>query len=283
MIIVPGSASRKLAESLAKKIDASIAHIEQQRFPDSECYLRIHTDLHGEDVVLVQTAFPDENIIELYLLQHAIRDFKPAKLTTVIPYLGYARQDKKFNPGEALSAQAIIELVQKLSDAVITVDVHSKSILEWFDVHVEEVSGMPPLGSYLREMKTPPEIVIAPDEGAKERAAAVAKTIGCEYDYLQKHRLSGEKVEIKPKELDVSGRTVAIVDDIISTGGTIIEATKQLKKNGAERVYAACTHGIYAKNALPRLQDVCDTIISTDTVERETSVVSVANEIAKKL
>jgi ribose-phosphate pyrophosphokinase len=110
-----------------------------------------------------------------------------------------------------------------------------------------------------------------------------ADVVGCAWDYIEKTRIDGDTVEMKAKNLDVSGKKVAIVDDIIATGGTIVKATEQLKSQGAVEVYAACTHGLFTKNAIPRLKEVCDRVISTDTIENETSVVSAAEEIAKKI
>ena len=121
------------------------------------------------------------------------------------------------------------------------------------------------------------------DKNALDLAKSVAEVIGCSWDYLEKTRIDGEHVEMKAKNLSVSGKKVTIVDDIIATGGTIVKATEQLKSQGASEVHAACTHGLFTKNALARLKVVCDSVISTDTIENDTSVVSVASEVAKAL
>lgn len=281
MIIVSGSASKSLSKALADELGVTLAKVESSRFPDDECYVRIHDNLDGEEVVLVQTSYPDEKIIELFLLQDAVREFNVEKLITVIPYYGYARQDKKFNPGEPISAKSLAKHIQLSSDSLITVDIHEESILGWFDIPAKNISGMSSIGVYLKNLD--PEIIIAPDKGAQELAKAVGEAIGCRWDHLEKTRINGEHVEMKAKNLSVSGKKVAIVDDIIATGGTIVKATEQLKSQGATEVYAACTHGLFAKNALQRLQKVCDRVISTDTIENETSVVSVAEEVAKSL
>jgi ribose-phosphate pyrophosphokinase len=278
MIIVPGSASNSLSKEIANALNSPLAGMGTKRFPDKECYVRILDDLTGQHVILVQTTYPDENIIELLLLQEAVREFEIEKLTTVIPYFGYARQDKKFNPGEPISAKSLAKHFQMASDDLITVDIHEEKIMSWFDIPAKNISGMPQIGLHLKTLD--PHIIIAPDKGALELAKSVAEAIGCDWDHLEKTRIDGEHVEMKTKNLDVSGKNVAIVDDIIATGGTIIEATKHLKAQGASKVYAACTHGLFAKNALPRLKEVCDGVISTDTIENEASVVSVAPEIA---
>jgi ribose-phosphate pyrophosphokinase len=281
MIIVPGSASLSLSKALASELGVKLANVESRRFPDDEGYVRIHDDLDGEEVVLVQTAYPDDKIIELFLLQDAAREFNVNKIITVVPYFGYARQDRKFNAGEPISAKTLAKHLQLSSDSLLTVDIHEESIMHWFDIPSKNISGMPQIGVYLKDIG--PEIIIGPDKGALELAKSVAEATGASWDYLEKTRIDGENVEMKAKNLSVSGKKVAIVDDIIATGGTIVKATEQLKSQGATEVYAACTHGLFAKNALSKLQNVCDKVISTDTIENATSVVSVANEIAKEI
>lgn len=277
--IIGGSSSKSLSEKLAKEINADLAGIVLKRFPDKECYVRIMDDLDNENVVLIQNAYPDENIVEFFLLADAIREFKVKKLTAVIPYFGYARQDKKFNSGEPVSVRALIKRTQIGIDKIIIVDIHDKNVLKWFDISNINISGMPAIGEYLKKLN--PDIVIAPDDGALELAKNVADIVGCSYDYLEKKRIDAEHVEMTPKNLDVKNKNVAIVDDIISTGGTIITATKNLKNQGAKSVYACCTHGLFASNALGKLQRVCDKIVSTDTIENRASIVSVASEIGK--
>ncbi len=281
MIIVSGSASNSLSKTLAHEMGVKLANVESRRFPDDECYVRIHDNLDDEEVVLIQTSYPDEKIIELFLLQDAVREFKVERLVTVIPYYGYARQDKKFNEGEPISAKTLAKLISLSSDSLITVDIHEEKIIDWFDIPGKNISGMPQLGFYLKNLN--PDIIIAPDKGAQELAKIVAGVVECDWDYLEKTRIDGENVEMKAKNLSVSGKKVAIVDDIIATGGTIVRATEHMKSQGAKEVYAACTHGLFAKNSLPRLQAVCHEVISTDTIENEASVVSVAKEVAKVL
>jgi len=277
--IVSGSSSKLLAGRFAKEADVNLVDVNIKRFPDKECYVRIMDDLDNENVVLIQNAWPDENIVEFFLLADAIREFKVKKLTAVIPYFGYARQDKKFNSGEPVSVRALIKRLQIGIDKIITVDIHDENVLKWFDISNINISGMPAIGEYLKKLA--PDIVIAPDDGALELAKNVADIVGCSYDYLEKKRIADMHVEMTPKNLDVKNKNVAIVDDIISTGGTIITATKNLKNQGAKSVYACCTHGLFANNVLGKLQRVCDKIVSTDTIENRASIVSVASEIGK--
>ncbi|WP_455392620.1 ribose-phosphate diphosphokinase [[Eubacterium] cellulosolvens] len=274
MIIVPGSTSTKLAKNLSTELQIPCANVETKRFPDDEAYVRIDSELTNEVVVLIQNTYPDDNIIELFLLQDAISEYEIMKLFTVIPYFGYSRQDKKFNPGEPISARTLARHIELNSDEVILADLHAKSILKWFTKPVHEVSGMAQIGEFLKQYS--PDIIMAPDKGAIERASVVAKVLGADFDYLEKTRIDGHTVSIKAKTLDVKGRSVAIIDDIIATGGTIIKATDELKRQGATNVFAACTHGLYTGGAMARLSEHCDKIISTDTLESETSLVSIA-------
>lgn len=279
MIVISGSSSRRLSEDLARELGAEVIHASIKRFPDDECYVRIEHDSLDREAVIVQNTYPDRAIIELFLLQDAARGLGVEKLITVIPYFGYARQDKRFNPGEAISAKVMAQHIQLNSSKVITVDIHTPSILQWFDrAEAEEVSAVTSIGKYFAGWGI--DTVLAPDKGAAIRAERVASIIGAEWDHLVKTRISGEEVKVAPKKLDVSEKKVLIVDDIISTGGTIMAATSQLKQNGAREVIAACTHGLFVGGALEKLKKVCDEVISTNTIESEVSRISVASQIA---
>ena len=281
MKVLGGSSSPQLSVRLAKELDVGLGKTTVKRFPDGECYVRVHDDLEREDVILVQSTTTDEDIIELLLLQDAIQEYRVRSLITIIPYFGYARQDKLFNPGEAISSRAMIQAIQNKTDTVLLVDIHNLSVLTHFDKPVENISGMLQIANYLKEAGV--EMILSPDEGSVSRARIVAQNIGTSCDYLEKTRIDGETVKITTKVLDVYRKSVCIVDDIIATGGTILEAARQLKDQGAKEVLAACTHGLFAQDALQKLEKVCDTIISSDTIENETSVVSVAPELAKAI
>jgi ribose-phosphate pyrophosphokinase len=280
MFVVGGSASQQLSKELAKCLKGRLAKVEIKRFPDDECYVRIDEDLDGEDVFLVQTTWPDKNIVELFLLQDAIKEFDVSSLTTVVPYFGYARQDKQFKPGEPISARALAKLIQLKTDEFMTVDVHAPKVIDWFeDVSAKNVPGYPAVGRFLKGKGI--QLVLSPDEGRADNAKRVADVVGCEADFLVKERLDGDTVNITPKSLEVKGKKVAIVDDIISTGGTIAKAAESLKEQGASRILAVCTHGVFAGEALTKLRAVCDEICSTDTIENPTTCISVASEIAR--
>ena len=282
MYILGGTSAKNVARNLANKIHQPLLQATYKRFPDDEFYVRVLDDIAGEDVLIVQTAYPDQKIVELLLMQDAVHDAGAKKITVVLPYFGYSRQDKRFEEGEAISARAVAQHISIHADCVITVDPHKEHILKFFTVPAYSCSAVPTIAQYLKEKNI--DIVLAPDKGAKERAKEAATLIDCEYDYLEKTRIDGTTVKITPKKLDAHGKHVAIIDDIISTGGTMANSIKELKKQGAKTVSIACTHGLFVGDAKEKLLSAdCDEIISTDTIETEFSKVSAADCIAEIL
>ena len=275
MYIIGGTASKTVAEELSKLLHVPLAEITSKRFPDDELYVRISDDLSGEEVIIVQTTYPDPNIVELFLLQDAVKEADAKEITAVIPYFGYARQDTKFEDGEPISARAIANLISVYADKVITVDPHKEHILDFFTVPAFSCSAVEELAKYLKEKNV--DMILAPDKGALERAKQASKIIGCDFDYMEKTRINGTTVEIKPKKLRAKGKNVAIIDDIISTGGTMAKSIKELKKHGAKKVFVSCTHGLFAGNAIKKLTSAgCDEIITTDTIKSDFSKVKIA-------
>lgn len=282
MKIIEGSASKKISNDLSKVLNASVVKLERKRFPDGELYVRLLDDVSNEDVIIVQTTFPDEKIIELFLLMDAAKEAKANSITVVAPYFGYARQDQKFKDGEPISARAIAKLISLNADFFVTVDPHKEYILDFFDCEAKSCSAVSAIAEHLKTKDV--DMILAPDRGALNRAKKAASIIGCDFDYMEKTRIDGETVEIKPKSLDAKNKNVAIVDDIISTGGTMSKSIHQLKKNGAKKIYAVCTHGLFADNAIEKLQKAgCYKIISSDTIENKFSEVKVASTISQLL
>ncbi|MCU0853279.1 MAG: ribose-phosphate diphosphokinase, partial [Thermoplasmata archaeon] len=178
MFVVGGSASQLLSKELAKSLKAKLAKVEIKRFPDDECYVRIDDDLDEEEVFLVQTSWPDRNLVELLLLQDAIRQFEVSSLTTVVPYFGYARQDKQFKPGEPISARALAHVIQMNTDEFLTVDVHAPSVIGWFeDISARNVEAYPQIGRHLKGKGV--ELILSPDEGRAKNAKKVADVVNC--------------------------------------------------------------------------------------------------------
>lgn len=282
MYVISGTASKTVAEGISKELDVPLAGMISKRFPDKEMYIQIVDDVSDEDVIIVQTTYPDPNIIELFLLQNAAEEAKAKSITVVIPYFGYARQDTKFKDGEPISAKALANLISLSADKVITVDPHKEHILDFFSTSAVSCSAVPELAKYLKEKDV--DMVLAPDKGALERAKKASELIRCEFDYMEKTRINGETIKIKPKNLNAAGKNVAIIDDIISTGGTMAKSIKELKKYGAKKVFVSCTHGLFAGDAVKKLISAgCDKIISTDTIISDYSKVKIAPCISKLL
>jgi len=275
MYIIGGTASKNVAEELSSLLKMPLAKTISKRFPDNEFYFRIIDNIKGKDVIIVQTTYPDPNLVELFIIQNAVEEAKAKKITVVIPYYGYARQDKKFQEGEPISAKAIAGLISLNADRVITVDPHKEHILDFFSTSAYSCTAVPEIAKYLKKKKI--DLVLAPDKGALDRAKQVSDMINCDYDYMEKTRIDGNTVEMKPKKLQVKNKNVAIVDDIISTGGTMALAIKELKKQGAGKIYVACTHGLFASDSIKRLKQAgCNEIISTDTIQSKYSKVKIA-------
>ncbi len=275
MQVVAGSSSPLLAKRIADKMGAEILNTVLKRFPDGELYVRVENA--GGDVVVVQSITSNEDLVYLMLLLDALEG---SNITAVIPYMGYARQDKKFKDGEAISIRAVAKLIESYAERVITVNIHSDRAKRYFR-NLVDVDAMPIIGTYYRNRDI---VMISPDFGSYERVRVASEFAGCEFDYLEKERIDAETVEIKPKKLEVAGRDVVIVDDIISTGGTMIEATKILLKSGARSVECACVHAVLAENALNRLYSAgVKGVIATDTIEKSISKISVADLIVDAL
>lgn len=282
MYIIGGSASSSVSKDLSKQLKIPLAETISKRFPDGELYVRILDDISGEDVIIVQTTYPDPNIIELLLLQEASRESGAKSITAVIPYFGYARQDKKFENGEPISAKLMARLVSKSTKKVLTVDPHKEHILDFFPIQAQSCTAVLELAVFLKKKKV--DMVLAPDKGALLRAKQTSQIIDCDFDFMEKTRIDGSTVEIKPKNLEAEGNNVAIIDDIISTGNTMAKSIIELKKQGANKVFVSCTHGLFAGDAIKNLDNAgCDEIISTDTIFSEFSKVKATPCIVKKL
>ncbi|MGB2727132.1 MAG: ribose-phosphate diphosphokinase [Halobacteriota archaeon] len=284
MKIIPGNSARGLAARIAVELGCKVTSCEFKRFPDGELYTRIVDDIKDEELVIVQSIRTDSDLICLLQLIDAVEE--AGKTKVVIPYLGYARQDKKFKPGEAIFVRAIARSISAAGvvDTIYVVNVHNKAILKHFDVDTKALDAAPLIGDYVAKKEIAHPVIIGPDEGATELAKAVATPCGFDYDVLAKKRISSEEVEIKPKGLSVEGKNVVIVDDIISTGGTISEAASLLKAQKANDIYVACVHGVFVQNAISRMHNAgVKEIIATDTIESEFSKVSVAKMVAEEL
>lgn len=279
MKVIGGSASTGLAKELAGALNCEYIPALTTAFPDGECYTRINEESLNDDVVIVQNTFPDSKFIELLLIQDAVKNLGAKSITLVIPYFGYARQDRIFKPGEPESAKIMCKHLDMICDRVITVDLHKESTLDNFTHPHRDVKAATVIADYFKTKGV--DLVMSPDIGAAGRAKIVGEHMGAPYDHLNKTRLSGTEVRIQPAEADVRGKSVLIVDDMISTGGTIIAATAALKEAGAERVFVACTHGVFVNNALERFNgSPVDSVLCCNTLDNPVALISVAGIVA---
>lgn len=288
MIVIPGPASRKLGEKVAQLTNSRIVAVDLKTFPDGESRMRLDGDAEREEVVIIQSTGPPQDtcLMQLFLLIDAARDLGARKIVAVVPYLAYARQDKRFLPGEAVSIETVIKLLEASGiDRFLTVNTHEEGILRKFSVPAENLSAIGLLAEHFRNEGLDRSFSLAPDQGALELAEEAEKVLngGCGWLKKERDRYTGE-ISVEAKKFNVKGKDVLIFDDIISTGGTIVAATKILKKQGAKRVYAACVHPLLIGEAQSKImKSGAEGIVGTDCFSSPVSVVSVAPLIAEAL
>jgi ribose-phosphate pyrophosphokinase len=280
-MIVPGSTSQALAARLASETGRGLVEPTVDRFPDGELLAAI-PGFEGDRATIVCSTTSPAAHIECLQLQDAARAGGADHVTTVIPYMGYGRQDAAFEPGQPNSARAVARAIATGSDRVILVTPHEPSIADRFGVPTELVDGIPALAPALPDELFDPAFV-APDASAAHLAESLRDAHGAgAADHFEKTRLDEDTVAIEPSGIDTHGRTVVLVDDIVATGGTISEAVGAC--DGAEQVIVACVHAVLAGSARTRLARAgVDRIVATDTVERAVTETSVAPAIAEAL
>jgi ribose-phosphate pyrophosphokinase len=267
---------------VAAALNDTLALCDYSTFPDGELYARVLTALDGE-VVIIQSTSTNRDIV--YLLQ-LLDICQGRKVSLVIPYFGYARQDKIFKPGEPITARAVVTALNPfLEDGrVFLVNVHASSIMSHFQCQSNNLDATILLAEKIGSMGLKDVVVISPDKGAMAMAKMAASHLGAAYDYLQKTRLSGTQVSIAPKEVKVAGRDVVIFDDMIATGGTMAEAVSLLRLQGARRVYLAAVHPVLSGSAVLKLYHAgVKAVLATDTLDKGVSSISVAPLIAEAL
>jgi ribose-phosphate pyrophosphokinase len=276
MKVICTEQSQVLATQVARALKTTVVDVKYSRFPDGEQYL-----LAGEiddDMVIVGSVVDNDSLVQLMLLADAC---DRATNRLVLPYMAYARQDKRFKAGEPVSSRVVARALSQGVSEVITINIHEKEVLKSFTVPASNLSLAKDIGSYISTLKLDNPLILAPDEGAMIFAEQVASAGGWDYDHLEKTRLSGVEVRMAPRQLSAKARSVVIVDDIISTGGTIATAAGMLYQQGAKDIYAACVHGVFTGGAYARLMATgIRDVICSDTIERGCSRISAADQIA---
>ena len=276
-MFVIGSGAKHLEDEM-RQLGAEILEVELKKFPDGEKYVRVMGS-GSEATVVSSTFYPqDERILELLLIGDALREKGFEKLRAVVPYFAYSRQDRVVKEGEPVSVRAVMRALGLYYDELYVIDIHNPRTLSHFPGKAINVSPARAIAEYFGE-KLGEGIVLAPDRGALGRAKAVAELLGVEYSHFEKHRISPTEVEMRPVEVDVFGKNVLIVDDIISTGGTMIKASSILRKLGAGRIFVGVTHGVFAEGAVERVSKAVDELAVTNTIPTPVSRISIVPDI----
>ncbi len=291
--IFSGNANRPLAEAIANYLGLPLGNMLVSRFPDGEIRVRCLENVRGRDVYIVQPTYaPAENLMELLIMIDALRRASAHTIGAVIPFFGYARQDRKTQSREPISAKLVSNLITVAgASRVIAIDLHAGQIQGFFDIPTDNLTAMLLLAGYFKEKKIDSPVVVAPDVGAVHRATEFAKQIPHSTQAIfVKRRLSPDEVETNRLIGDVGGKTVILVDDAIHTGGTIISAAKEVMRRGAKEVYACATHGIFAGDSLSRIESspikelvITDTVLKDRVLPDKIKVLSVAPLIGEAI
>ena len=255
LMLLAGTANRPLAEEISAHLKQPLCQVTIRRFADGELFVKIDENVRGRDVYIIQpTNPPAENLIELLLLIDAARRASAARITAVIPYFGYARQDRKDQPRVAISAKLVANLVSTAgADRVLAMDFHSHQVQGFFDIPVDHLYGSPVLTAHYRQKLLKDLVVVAPDVGSARMARGFAKRLNGSLAIIDKRRPSANIAEVVNVVGEVAGRDCLIPDDLIDTAGTVTEAANALKRLGAERVYCCASHALLSGPAIERL------------------------------
>ncbi|NKB24526.1 MAG: ribose-phosphate diphosphokinase [Kiritimatiellae bacterium] len=293
MFIFTGNAHRKLAEEIAKSVGIPLGKVEIKRFPDGEIFVQIMENIRGRDVFIVQpTCYPsNENIMELLIMIDAARRASPSRITAVLPYYGYARQDRKDQPRVPISAKLVANLlVAAGTHRLLTMDLHAQQIQGFFDIPVDHLYAAPILVKYLRAQQLSDVSIVAPDPGGLKMAHAYSTLLGAGLAIVAKQRKSATEVEALNLVGDVKGCNCVIVDDLTSTAGTLCEAARILEEHGAKKIYAAVTHALISDSGIERLKaSPIEKLVTTNSVPRNdwhdgpVEVLSVAKLLGKAI
>jgi len=285
--VIAGKSSEDLARKLSRKINANLVKSQVRVFADGESKITLSGKISKRKTIVVQSIYPpvDTNLVQALSLISKAKE-ESSEVIAVIPYMGYARQDKEFLPGEIVTMKVLGKLFKGAgASKIIAVDIHSTIGLKHFTIKTKNVTAIPDLVKYFKKLSLKNPLIISPDQGGKDRAREFAREFGTEYIALEKKRdRKTGKVQIKTKNIDVVGRDLILVDDMISTGGSIVKATQFLKRQKCKRVYVACTHALLMNDAEKKIRKAGVTgIVSANTIPAKTSIVDVSNTIAKAI
>ncbi|ARD83944.1 ribose-phosphate pyrophosphokinase [Ferroplasma acidiphilum] len=281
MYIVPSSTAYNVSRKLASIFSCNVSGVVRKRFPDNEMYLKIIDDVKGEDVLLVGNTRSDQDIIEYLLLLDAIKEEEPKSITAVVPFFGYARQHMRYNNGEPVSSKVFTQAINQYADRIITVELHDEQTLNYSKVPFTDIKIINPIYKYFMDKNI--DFVISPDDGGYERVKLMGSKLGIPAYYIDKKRIDSTTVKMTLPEEDYKDKNILILDDIISTGGTIIKASRMLKDKGVRNIYACAIHGVFANNSNEKIERYVNELTVTDTIETKYSNITISGEIAESL
>jgi ribose-phosphate pyrophosphokinase len=268
--VFSGTGNPQLAQAICGYLGQGPEVARIWRFPDGEKCIQLESDVRGRDSFVVQpTCAPvDENLVELLIFLDSLRRASAARITAVIPYFGYARQDRKDAGRVPITAKMVANLIAAAgADRVLAIDMHAKQLQGFFDIPVDHLTAQPVMFKYLRDKQIADLTVVAPDVGNMKTASAYATALGAELAIIHKRRVSGHEVVCEEIIGNVKGRNIVMCDDMISTGGTISGAAALVKSRGAKKIFVGATHGVFCSSALDKLQQGgLDEVIVTDTI-----------------
>ena len=285
--VIGGSASKDLAKRLARRLRAVYIETETKIFPDGESKITLRKIPKKSVILVVQSTYPpvDTNLLQTLSIISQVRKIS-SRTFAIMPYMGYARQDKQFLSGEVITMSVVAKMLQSAgAKKVIVVDIHSNTALNHFNIPTENISAIPELAKYFKKLNLKNPLVVSPDMGGSLRSKKFASLLKSDFIVLKKHRdRKTGRVSIQTTKADVQGKDLIIVDDMISTGGSVIKAAQFLKKQKCKRVFVACTHGLLVGDAEKKIRKAgVSRIISTNTIPGNTSKVDVSGILAKSV
>jgi ribose-phosphate pyrophosphokinase len=270
--IFSGTANEPLARAIGKSIGMELGKITVTSFPDGETFVRVEENVRGEDIYIIQPTSPptNHNLMELFIMVDAFRRASAMRITAVLPFYGYARQDRKDQPRVPITAKLVANLlVASGVSRVLTMDLHAQQIQGFFDIPVDHLYAAPVMYEYLKKKQLKDLVVVSPDAGGIKMAHAYSQTLETDLAIVAKRRKSATEVESMAIIGEVEGKNVLLVDDLTETAGTLSSAAAILKKNGAKQVYACVSHALLNDQGIERLKKSgIDELITTDTVQR---------------
>jgi len=270
MLIFSGNSNRSLAEEICKELKVKLSDVTVGKFSEGEVSVKINEDSRGRDVFIIQPTSPpaNDNLMELLILIDALRRASARRITAVMPYYGYARQDRKDQPRVPITAKLVANLITTArADRVLTIDLHAGQIQGFFDIPLDNLYAINTFVDYFEDKKIKDTVVVSPDVGGIKMARAYAKRLGADLAIVDKRRINDTDTEVMHIMGEVEGKNAIIVDDIIATAGSLVEAVTALKKQGAKEVYAAITHPILSGPAIERIRksDIKELVV-TNTI-----------------